>query len=171
MQNKVERQWYDDNWEQIIKWNELIGRFCGMEPEIEHCVYHGDNAIRYSPKNVGNYFPTAGIQKQECERYILEQEAKKFVKPAELSTRKIEWWPWFQQDWDMIMLAYEGIVALDTALYTYTITGLSVWVQDESFNGKGMICIEHTSAKQTLKIAAYQCLVRFVEYYNSVNRK
>lgn len=171
MENKIERKWYDDNWKTIIKWNELIGRFCELVPEIEYCVYNGPTAIRYSPKNVGNYYPTAELQKLECERYVQEQEAKGYAKAGELSIGKQEWWPWFNQDWNMLMFAYEKIRSLDTALYIYTIQSPSLWIEDQSFGGKGMICIEHSSEKQVLKISAYKCLVRFVEYYNSINKK
>lgn len=109
MQNKIEEKWYDDHYQEIIKWNELIGKFCDLLPAIEYCVGNtNEDSIRYSPKDVGNYFPDTYSQRKECERFIKELEEKKYVAHGILEVKKHVWWPFFHRDWNMIMLAFEN---------------------------------------------------------------
>lgn len=169
MENKIERKWYDDNWKSIIKWNELIGRFCELVPEIEYCVYNGPTAIRYSPKNVGNYYPTAELQKQECERYVQEQEAKGYAKAGELSIGKQEWWPWFNQDWNMLMFAYLKMTQSQVIPgFWFIIKKDNVAIHSDEH---GSIAIERYGDIPTLKICVYKCLAQFLGFYTSVYKK
>lgn len=109
MDNELEREM---GWDKLQEANILIGKTLGFTPEIEYCV-GTDNSYCYSPKNFGDYFPTPYSQKVECERWLKENKEKypdRFNSKEVYEVQKIEWYPFFHNNWNVLM---EAIVRLN----------------------------------------------------------
>lgn len=105
---KIEREFEDRiGFDTICAANEAIGKFLNFEPRIEYAVCK-DGACCYSPLNVGNYFPTEGSQKAECDRWLKEQKDRfpeGWVTKEGYQTTRLEYWPQFHADWNHLIEA------------------------------------------------------------------
>jgi hypothetical protein len=100
---------------ETIQGNKLIAEFMGTEPEVEYCVGHKEKqTICYSPKQT-DYFPSAGMQKAECERYLKEQRERYpngWVTKEGYETLRYEWYPRYNASWNELMPVVEKIESL-----------------------------------------------------------
>lgn len=89
-----------------MKWNEAIGRYMEVKPEIEYCV-GTETSICYSPKNVGFDWPAQ--QKQECERWLAENQ--EYAKKNGYGVEKMEWWPSYNQSIEALFPVLQKIAS------------------------------------------------------------
>jgi hypothetical protein len=102
---------------ETIQGNKLIAEFMGTEPEVEYCVGHKKKqTICYSPKQT-DYFPSSGMQKAECERYLKEQREKYpngWVTKEGYETLRDEWYPRYHASWNELMPVVQKIEAIES---------------------------------------------------------
>jgi hypothetical protein len=107
--------------EVIMAKNIEIGRFLAFEPEIEYCV-SANGSYCYSPDNT--YFPTPESQKQECDRWLAEQNVRfpdGWVTKEGYQTTRHERYPPFHHQWEHLVEAIRRLkekgrtVAIDTS--------------------------------------------------------
>jgi hypothetical protein len=106
--SKKQRAFEDKfGWNNILLGNEKIGKFLKFVPRIEYALCNNGSCC-YSPSNIENFFPTADLQKKECERYLNEQKEKcpnGMIVSGGFITTKIEHFPNFHIDWNHLIEA------------------------------------------------------------------
>ncbi len=152
------------NYREILAQNEMIGRYIGATPEIEWSVASGPDSIRYCPSHAREYFPTPATQKIECERYIKEQEEKKYAEPGELAPHMFENWPPYHQSTGETMDAIIKITIADVANFDLKCSSQTVIAALQNVAGYKTTQSEPVSAEKDFQPVMYKVLVNYVRH-------
>jgi hypothetical protein len=96
------------NWKRIVMINERIAKALDFKPKEEWVVGNGKSYC-FSP---GNWEHHLASQKVECDKFLKEQHEKfpeGWVVKEKHQTMKIEHWPMFHCDWNLIMEAVKRL--------------------------------------------------------------
>lgn len=140
--------------------NEKIGRFMGLEPEIEYSV-GSEDAYTYNPKQIGYSWPPE--QKRECERWL--KEMPQLVEQGYF-VRRDERWPYFHQNWNELIKVIERIelVGAIVEIWLSLSRGCKIMIP------KNDPVIIASDENINLTDAVYNSVLQFIDWYNTTKQ-
>lgn len=139
----------------VLANNELIGRFMKINPEEEYYVGNDDGSI-FNPKYCGYNWPPE--QKSYSQKWLKEHN-NGLIHGQQYYLKMQEWWPWYNQDWNKLMDAWNFIRAKIHKEYDYFPPtfkhSISLW--------------ENACFKGEIK-TAYKVIIDAINWYNSIQQ-
>lgn len=152
---------------ETLEGNKAIAIFMGRE--LEECYYVGNGeSICFSADSLKQYYPTARLQKEACNKWLNEMNEKYpdgWVAKGGYSVMMEEYAPFYNTDWNLLKSVVDKINNIgksDTALEYPT--------REEQVLKNRKAHVTHLRITESIATVWDKCVV-FAKWYNNQNKK